>query len=99
MNLLLIVIIVLAALVLVAALFVVGIYNKLVALRNRFTNAYAQIDVQLKRRYDLIPSTPNAMARRSTFAATTVGKSFSPRPPVLSRRLRLVAAVDNARTL
>jgi LemA protein len=34
----------------------VGIYNKLVTLRNRFKNAYAQIDVQLKRRYDLIPN-------------------------------------------
>ena len=35
---------------------VVAIYNGLVALRNRFKNAYAQIDVQLKRRYDLIPN-------------------------------------------
>jgi LemA protein len=34
----------------------VGIYNGLVALRNRFKNAFAQIDVQLKRRYDLIPN-------------------------------------------
>lgn len=34
----------------------VGIYNTLVTLRNRFKNAYAQIDVQLKRRYDLIPN-------------------------------------------
>ena len=50
------VIIALVALVVVAAMFVVGIYNKLVALRNRFKNAYAQIDVQLKRRYDLIPN-------------------------------------------
>jgi len=50
------VIIVLVALVLVAAMFVVGLYNKLVRLRNRFKNAYAQIDVQLKRRYDLIPN-------------------------------------------
>ncbi len=33
-----------------------GAYNRLVALRNRFKNAYAQIDVQLKRRYDLIPN-------------------------------------------
>ncbi len=33
-----------------------SIYNKLVALRNRFKNAFAQIDVQLKRRYDLIPN-------------------------------------------
>jgi LemA protein len=34
----------------------VGIYNRLVTLRNRFKNAYSQIDVQLKRRYDLIPN-------------------------------------------
>lgn len=34
----------------------VGIYNKLVSFRNRFKNAFAQIDVQLKRRYDLIPN-------------------------------------------
>ncbi len=38
------------------ALFVMGIYNALVALRNRFKNAFSQIDVQLKRRYDLIPN-------------------------------------------
>ncbi len=36
--------------------FLVGIYNNLVTLRNRFKNAFAQIDVQLKRRYDLIPN-------------------------------------------
>ena len=52
----LLVIVVLAALAFIAAMIVVGIYNKLVALRNRFKNAYAQIDVQLKRRYDLIPN-------------------------------------------
>jgi LemA protein len=39
-----------------AFLFVIGIYNGLVTLRNRFKNAFAQIDVQLKRRYDLIPN-------------------------------------------
>ncbi len=37
-------------------MFVIGAYNGLVALRNRYKNAYAQIDVQLKRRYDLIPN-------------------------------------------
>src|ERR687891_90453 len=37
-------------------LFVAGGYNKLVSLRNRFKNAFSQIDVQLKRRYDLIPN-------------------------------------------
>ena len=37
-------------------LFIVGLYNTLVTLRNRYKNAYSQIDVQLKRRYDLIPN-------------------------------------------
>jgi len=51
-----IVLIVLAVLVVLLVLAVIGIYNKLVALRNRYRNAFAQIDVQLKRRYDLIPN-------------------------------------------
>ncbi|MBK9990571.1 MAG: LemA family protein [Verrucomicrobia bacterium] len=56
MSLLLITLGILAAIVVVLALWVMGIYNSLVALRNRFKNAFAQIDVQLKRRYDLIPN-------------------------------------------
>jgi LemA protein len=51
--------IVLAVLVfvgLVLGLWLMGIYNRLVALRNQFKNAFSQIDVQLKRRYDLIPN-------------------------------------------
>ncbi|MEW5248082.1 LemA family protein [Microbulbifer sp. 2201CG32-9] len=36
--------------------YVVGVYNKLIALKNRCQNAFAQIEVQLKRRYDLIPN-------------------------------------------
>src|SRR5580704_1550430 len=54
-----IVLAVLGGLVLVAIIVgvaVMGIYNKLVTMRNRYKNAYAQIDVQLKRRYDLIPN-------------------------------------------
>jgi len=52
---------ILIAIILVVPVFfilvwLIGGYNRLVALRNRFKNAYAQIDVQLKRRYDLIPN-------------------------------------------
>jgi LemA protein len=56
MPALIIVLVVLAVPVFFIVVFVIGGYNKLVALRNRFKNAYAQIDVQLKRRYDLIPN-------------------------------------------
>ncbi|MGF1447914.1 MAG: LemA family protein [Opitutales bacterium] len=48
--------VVLIVLLLAVVFWVVGIYNGLVRLRNRFKNAFAQIDVQLKRRYDLIPN-------------------------------------------
>ncbi|NLF22071.1 MAG: LemA family protein [Lentisphaerae bacterium] len=52
MSALLIVLIVLA----IPAIGAIGIYNSLITLRQRFKNAFAQIDVQLKRRYDLIPN-------------------------------------------
>ena len=42
--------------IVIAAVWAIAIYNGLVTLRNRFKNAFAQIDVQLKRRYDLIPN-------------------------------------------
>ena len=42
--------------VIVVVLFIITIYNKLVVLKNRFENAFSQIEVQLKRRYDLIPN-------------------------------------------
>ncbi|MGF1632895.1 MAG: LemA family protein [Phycisphaerae bacterium] len=50
------VLVTLLVVVLGGVLFVVAVYNSLVALRNRYKNGYAQIDVQLKRRYDLIPN-------------------------------------------
>ena len=49
-------VLVLLGLAVVAALWAVGIYNGLVTARNAFKNAFAQIDVQLTRRHDLIPN-------------------------------------------
>ena len=48
--------IVLAVIALILFMAVIGIYNKLVTLKNRFQNAFSQIEVQLQRRYDLIPN-------------------------------------------
>jgi LemA protein len=53
---LIILVIILVVPVFFVLMWLVGAYNRLVALRNRFKNAFAQIDVQLKRRYDLIPN-------------------------------------------
>ena len=47
---------VIGGIALLLAMYGVGIYNRLVALKNRFENAFSQIEVQLKRRYDLIPN-------------------------------------------
>ena len=48
--------IVFLAVVIAVIVFAITIYNRLVSLRNRFKNAFSQIDVQLQRRYDLIPN-------------------------------------------
>ena len=48
--------IVVLVIVAVVVFWAVGAYNRLISLRNKFRNAFAQIDVQLKRRYDLIPN-------------------------------------------
>ena len=67
---------VILGLIVVVALVLVALYNRLVRLRNRVDNAWAQVDVQLKRRYDLIPNLVEtvkgyASHERATFEEVT----------------------------
>jgi len=60
-------------------LFAIGIYNGLVARRNRFKNSYGQIDVRLKRRYDLIPNLVEAVKGYMTHEKGTLEAVISAR--------------------
>ena len=66
--------------IVVLIVFVISVYNRLISLRNRFKNAFAQIDVQLQRRHDLIPNLVESakayMAHEaSTLTAVTEARS------------------------
>ena len=77
---------------LLAALVVwaVVVYNRLVQLRNRITNAFAQIDVQLKRRYDLVPNLVEVAKRYLAHEASTL-------EAVVRARSAAVGAAEAAR--
>jgi LemA protein len=71
---------VLIAIVVLLALALVALYNRLVRLRNRTENAWSQVDVQLKRRYDLIPNLVEtvkgyASHERQTFEEVTAART------------------------
>ena len=86
-----IILLVVLGIALLLILWLVGVYNGLVVARNRFKNSFAQIDVQLKRRYDLIPNLVETVkgymaheretleavikARNSAFAETALPRS------------------------
>ncbi|MCK4957831.1 MAG: LemA family protein [Planctomycetes bacterium] len=72
--------IVIGVIVVLAVFFVIGIYNSLVRLRNQVDNAWSQIDVQLKRRHDLIPNLVETAKgymqhERDTFESITKARS------------------------
>ncbi|MDY6825679.1 MAG: LemA family protein [Bacillota bacterium] len=73
---------VILAIIAVLVILFVGIYNRLVTLRQRIKNAWAQIEVQLKRRYDLIPNLVNtvkgyATHERETFEKVTQARNMA----------------------
>ena len=63
---------VLLVVVVIAALWMIGAYNGLISLRNQTVNAFKQIDVQLKRRHDLIPNLINAVKGAMDFERSTL---------------------------
>jgi len=74
------VVLVIVAIALVVAVLLVVLYNRLVRLRNRTENAWAQVDVQLRRRYDLIPNLVEtvkgyASHERTTFEEVTKART------------------------
>ena len=102
--------VVLVGVVLVVAVIIIGIYNGLVRLRNRVKNAYAQIDVQLKRRYDLIPNLVETAKgymkhERETLEAVTSARnqavsaaSAASKDPTAAGAIKDLAGADGALT-
>jgi LemA protein len=67
-----IVALIILGIVVLLVLYVISLYNKLVKLRNRIENAWAQIDVQLKRRWDLIPNLVNTVKGYASHESDTL---------------------------
>ncbi len=88
---------ILVLVVAVLATVVIAIYNRLVRLRNAIANAFAQIDVQLKRRYDLIPNLVETARKylqheRDTLEAVTAARNQASAAAIAARRDPAAAA-------
>lgn len=78
--------IVLLVIIFFIAVYLVSIYNRLVALRNQVKNAWAQIDVQLQRRYDLIPNLVEAVKGYMNFEKSTLEAVVKARSQAMAAR-------------
>jgi LemA protein len=84
------------AVIVAIVVWAVSIYNGLVQLRNRFKNAFAQIDVQLKRRYDLIPNLVEAAKGYLTHERETLEKVVAARGAAMGAAQKAAAAPGDA---
>ena len=87
---------VILAIVVAFAAWAISVFNRLVALRNRYKNSYAQIDVQLKRRYDLIPNLVEAAKGYLTHERETLEKVISARGAAMGAAQKAAAAPGDA---
>ncbi|MEY1661327.1 LemA family protein [Isoalcanivorax beigongshangi] len=83
------------AVLLLALVLSVGVYNRLITLRNRFRNAFAQIDVQLQRRYDLIPNLVDTARAYMEHEAGTLTRITEARNSADSARQRASRAPED----
>jgi LemA protein len=82
--------------VIVIVIWAIAINNQLVTLRNRFKNAYAQIDVQLRRRYDLIPNFVESVKGYLEHERETLDAVVQARGNAVSAAQRAAAAPGDA---
>ncbi len=103
------------ALIIILVVTAIGGYNSLIKIRNQVRNAWKQIDVQLKRRHDLIPNLVNAVkgqmefekgtlegviqARAAAVGANTIADSIAKEDMLSSALSKLFAVVENYPTL
>lgn len=91
--------IVLLVIVAVPVMWVIGMYNGLVRLRNQFKNAFAQIDVQLKRRYDLIPNLIEVAKKYMAHESETLEAVIAARNTAASARENAASAPGDAESM
>jgi LemA protein len=85
-------ILIILGLVVVIALWAVSVYNRLVTLRNQVKNSWSQIDVQLQRRYDLIPNLVETVKGYMTYEKGTLESVISARNTAAKAREQLAQA-------
>ncbi len=93
--------IILGVVVVLIAVFLVVIYNSLVQLRQRVQNSWSQVDVQLKRRYDLIPNLVNAVKgyakhEQSTFETVTQARNMAMNAGSVQEQMQAENMLSNA---
>src|SRR5436305_216493 len=83
----------------VAVIWLVGMYNRLVSLRNRFKNGYSQIDVQLQRRHDLIPNLVETAKGYMKHERDTLEAVVAARNQAVAARQQVAAQPDDANSM